>query len=370
MIYLFNKSSYVQVGNTTHSPNIVVLLPITRTTIKAQKNWLKILEILDNSKVSSLVILDKTPNEEATTFFKDSFRFEFMDLYIIRRPPDEPIYDSQKFITLDRGLWILQLHDDDEWDGSLSIPENAQDFDLFTTNFYVINNSKSEYIKWENSPPARINFTLIPSQIWNHFVKFIDSQGGHVAGSVDSTLNLVSRLICFRKSLSSFSYYYDDRHWRNRSNASKNLINLAAQDGWSELASVEIQIMNRNIDNLVAVSFFQEFISTKTQSVITSELLRSFRPSLKRRLITLLKFSVYTICKVLVYFLEKINTLIYFKQISYYLESRQKLYRLVMKSWKIRKSTDILKLIYVFENSIQHPSLSARFVFWKSILNT
>ena len=368
MIFQFDQGSKVHIKNPSDRLGVVVLLPITRTSSKARANWKKILEILESSGVSSLVILDKTPNKEATYFFNESFKFDFINLYIVRRPPTEPIYDSQACISIDSRLWILQLHDDDEWNGSLVIPEDASEFDLFSTNFYFENRLDGKTIGWDESPPARINFTLVPNTVWNRFTEFIRAQGGHAAGSVDSTLNLVSRLICEHRQISTFNYYYDNRHWKNRRKASKNLTVLAEQDGWARLASVEIQLLNRNIDNLAALSFFRDLVPEKELALATSNLLLNFKPSVKRRILANTKNSCVNLLNALLRILQFLYRTPILIDAQNEVNSFLHLYRTIRKSWLIENNGDIIKMVKEWKDSGQYPILVKRFKFWEKFL--
>ncbi len=360
----------MHVDNLKETPNAVVLLPITRTSTKAQANWFKILNVLSNSEVSSLIVLDKTPNEEATSYFNQYFKFENINLYIVRRPPNEPIYDSQQYISLDDGLWILQLHDDDAWEGSLTIPSDAKELELFSTNFYYLDGEIGKSVEWENSPPARINFTLIPSIVWNKFVDFIDCQGGHVAGSVDSTLNLVSRLICKHHHLSTFDYKYDNRHWQNRQKASKNLTKLAKQDGWLWLASVDIQLLNRNIDNLVALQFFEKLIPENKIAKATLDSLRNFQPTLKRRLLTLIRYQIFCSLGTLLDLICTAKKSLSSERFQALIKARLALDALIIRSWKVKNKSDLLELIIEIKKSHEFPLLTARFSFWETSLKS
>ena len=368
MIYLLDDGARAHVINLNAEPSLVFLLPITRISDTARANWAKILEILETSEVTSLVVIDKTPKKEATLYFRESFKFDDIDLYILDRPSSEPIYDSQGYVTIDNGLWILQLHDDDQWTGSLALPKNAQEYDLFSTNFYFTSNSNSESVHWDESPPARINFTLLPSQVWNQFANFIRSQGDHAAGSVDYTLNLVSRLICRHQSIVTFNYHYDNRHWQNRRQSSKNLRKLAIQDGWSGLASVDIQLLNRNIDNLAALSFFKEFIPNDKLKEATLNLMKTFYPTLKRRILTIVRHQFFLILESILSCLISISNSTALRNYQSHIKSHQRLVRIVKKSWKIECKSDILLLIQEFQDSQDHPLLTKRFAFWQAML--
>lgn len=370
MIFEASTDSKIRVSNSSGDQGIVILLPITRTSSDSKANWVKISEIIESSEVTALVVIDKTPNNEATLFFSESFSFESVDLYIFKRPASEPIYDSQAYVKIDDSLWILQLHDDDAWSGCLALPGHSSGFQLFSTNFYFEGESRTESIGWENSPPARINFTLIPGTIWNRFTEYIEAQGGHVAGSVDSALNLVSRLICEHRTMHSFHYVYDNRHWGNRRRASKNLSKLALQDGWSEFASPAIQILNRNIDYLAALLFFQDLIPNEEFAIAESKLFLNFQPSFKRKAL----INAQSLSLNLIYSILKGTLSIYSLGSLVKLQKRilklMHLNQTMQKSWEIKSKNDICVLGEAWLTSGRFPRLNARFKFWEKIFST
>jgi len=370
MIVQVRLDSKAHINNLKGEPGIIVLLPITRTSSNSKANWIKILKIIESSDVAALVIIDKTPNNEAALFFNKSFSFESVDLYIINRPTSEPIYDSQAYVKIDDSFWILQLHDDDTWGGSLTLPHDSTGLHLFSTNFYFAGKFSTECVTWENSPPARINFTLIPGTIWNRFTEFIDAQEGHVAGSVDSALNLVSRLICEESTIKSFHYVYDNRHWENKISASKNLSVLALQDGWSEFAGPDIQILNRNIDYLAALIFFQDLIPNEAFAIAESKLFLNFRPSIKKRIL------VYAHSLSLIPINAMLKGILSIYPLGSLVKLQNRILKLIdlnqtkQRSWKIKSRNDICALGNAWLTSGRFPLINARFRFWEKIFSS
>ena len=356
------------VKNIIAMPKIVVLLPVTRTGPKNRMNWEKILSIIDNSEVAALIVIDKTPMEEATKFFSNSFSFEDTDLYILRRPPQEAIYDSQGYISIDSQLWILQLHDDDCWDGVLAIPKNAKGFQLFTTEFSVRNVKKRSIINWQESPPARINFTLLPSEIWNRFTKYIKSQGGHVAGSSDSTLDLVSRLTCQQTHIGTFTYSYDNRHWRTRISASKNLKTLARQDGWNDLSGIDISILNRTLDGISAINYFEDL--TKPGAVDCARKVYQAKLKVSNRRLILLKLRLFSF-RLIISILKRLATCrgnFGLARLSNRLHTYIYLDDLILRIGSLSSREELVRNIVVLRESKQFPLLSERFKFWEEYI--
>jgi hypothetical protein len=363
-IYSENSLDEVFIENKSAKKSIVVLLPVTRIGEKNIDNWEKILHVIQRSEVVALVVLDKTPSAEATDFFSKRADLLKSDIYLIRRTPGEAIYDSQSVVTIDENLWILQLHDDDEWDGVLAFPFEPNRKQLFSPNFVFAGKQETNVLSWEASPPARINFTALPSEVWNRFTLFIRSQGGHAAGSVDSTLNLMSRLICHFVAMDSFDYRYDNRHWKNQKQAKGNLEKLALEDGWENLASEEIQLLNRRIDALCAFIFFQDLLPGKFDNIRQS-LLHDFKLSPKKKLHLRVRMSVFFLYK-------EINNLSMIKSVAFSDSKKQSRIRnqieidmITLQSTKIQSGQDILRLVKKFQSLGNFPKLKERFAFWE-----
>jgi hypothetical protein len=364
-LYKENTPGEVFIKNTKAKKSLVVLLPVTRIGEKNIQNWERILQVIARSEVMALVVLDKTPSADASDFFSNHENLLNSDIYLVRRTPGEAIYDSQSVVTIDRDLWILQLHDDDEWDGVLTLPNEANDLELFSPNFILAGKHGSEILSWELSPPARINFTALPACVWNRFTLFIRSQGGHAAGSVDSTLNLMSRLICEYKTMVTFDYKYNNRHWENQKEAKKNLEKLAREDGWENFSSEEIQLLNRRIDALSAFIFFHDLMPNNLESVRLS-LIYDFKLSIKKRLhlhLRILLYSFYRIIKVANFIYTKNADKIELHKI---IKNRIKIDKLILLSTKIRTEQDIISLVKLIQASGTFSLLKKRFEFWSA----
>jgi hypothetical protein len=358
-----NFPGEVFIRNTSAKKSLVVLLPVTRVGEMNVRNWERILQVIAKSEVVALVVLDKTPSAEATEFFSTHENSIKSDIYLVRRTPGEAIYDSQSVVTIDRDLWILQLHDDDEWGGVLSLPSDPKDFELFSPNFILVGKHGSEVLGWESSPPARINFTALPASVWNRFTLFIRSQGGHAAGSVDATLNLMSRLICEYKALETFDYKYNNRHWENQKQAKGNLEKLAREDGWENLSSEEFQLLNRRIDALSALIFFHDLMSGSIENERLI-LIRDFKLSRKKRIHLRTRFFVYQIFKytmsVKLFRAENSDAI----ERQNFIRNRINVDRLILLSTKVRTQQDVMNLVKLIQDSGEFPLLKKRFEFW------
>jgi hypothetical protein len=358
------ESFFLKIPNPSGLPNLVILFPVTRVGLKAEKRWSALISTINASQVSSLVVIDKTGKGEAREYFNAHANEINTRLYIIERDPREPIFDSQKYVLLDEMLWIQQLHDDDTWDGFLCVPPSADKSDLFLVQFHTGNNSSFTQINDQKAPPARVIFSAIPAHVWNRFSEFICAQGGHVAGSMDSTLSTVALNICNLKLLPDFNYFYSSRHWSRRSAADSHLKSLSFTDGWSELSSVEIAILNRLYDNLSALNFFSNLIPPRKIIEAQNLLLTSYQPKLPKKLQVIFYFAITN------YFLVPLFKVIDWVGIrslsstGRHYEGSAKRNRLLIKSMKADSLPKILDFIETNLSGQAMPKLAARFDFW------
>jgi hypothetical protein len=358
------ENLFLKIPNPSGLPNLVILFPVTRVGINAEKRWKALISTINASQVSALIVIDKTGEGEAKEYFNASARELNTNLYIIERDPLEPIFDSQKYVLLDEMLWIQQLHDDDTWDGFLRLPSSAEKSDLFLVQFHMGTASSFTQINDENAPPARVIFSAIPAHVWNRFSAFISAQGGHVAGSMDSTLSTVALIICDLKPLPNYNYFYSSHHWSRRSEANSHLKNLSFTDGWGELSSPEVAILNRLYDNLSALSFFSDLIPNKKILAAQDLLLSSYQPAFPKRLQFIFSFALANYVFVPLF---KVITWMGIRSLGstvrHYEESAKR-NRLLLKSIKADSLSKILDFIKTDLSGKAMPKLAARFNFW------
>lgn len=358
------ENLFLKIPNPSGLPNLVILFPVTRVGLNAEKRWRALISTINASQVSALIVIDKTGEGEAKAYFNARAKELDTRLYIIERDPLEPIFDSQKYVLLDEMLWIQQLHDDDTWDGFLCLPSSVEKSDLFLVQFYMGTASSFTQSNDEKAPPARVIFSAIPAHVWNRFSAFICAQGGHVAGSMDSTLSTVALIICDLKSLPNFNYFYSSHHWSRRSEANSHLKNLSLTDGWGELSSPEVAILNRLFDNLSALNFFSDLIPNRKIIEAQNVLLSSYQPGFPKRLQLMFSFALAN------YFLVplfKALAWMGFRSLSStvrHFEESAIRKRLIVKSIKADSLSKILDFIENDLSGKATPKLAARFNFW------
>ncbi len=356
----------VLVRNRRGINGIVLLLPLTRVNAQSKDKWGEVVLLAKRSNIQALVVLDKTPNKEASLYFSDNFKSNDIDLYLLQRNSTEAIYDSQAFIRIEDKLWIIQLHDDDEWNGTLKVPSDVDQTVFFETAFLSRNGKSKTRIATEVSPPARINFSLVPAPVWNRFIEFIHEQGGHIAGSADATLNLATRLSCSKADSDDFEYIYDNRHWNGSHSSSQHLMRLAKEDGWGRLASPEIAVLNRTIDNLCVLSYFRDLLTPQEIATQKLKLLSAIRPSKKKYIFVVWRQRVLRLFSDSYKFVMQKGLKRQQADIPEKILSRLTVDLMVIKSYQVKNLDQALNLI----SNLPIPvALRERFIFWDKWLS-
>lgn len=363
MIQIFEESdnSGVVIENQFTGKKIVVLFPMTRGKDANLFRWEKLISTVNISKVAYLVLIDKTPLHQATHYFAKREKEILANIVILQRPRNEPIHDSQSLITLESGLWIIQMHDDDDWEGYLEIPLKANDDTVVRTNFLLMNKGTVTNVTDPNWPDCRSIFSLLPSSVWNRFSRLIFEQGGHVAGSIDSSLNLVVNLIEPKLINTRFKYIYDNRHWSSRNLSKQHLIQLTKEDGWRNFATVEMSLVSRTIDGIASLTFFSDLYPDVDYGIQVEKWISSTKPNILRIYIKKIEmfFLIFSLTLLKIGGDENLATLQ--KSCSDSIVYRN----ILISAWDAKNSEDYLKIVEVLLGLQSFPLLQSRFYFWQ-----
>ncbi len=336
-------------------------MPITRSGSSSKSKWGATVSFVENSEIEFLVIVDKTNDGSATEYFMENFNFPNRNLYILPRSIRESHYESLGSIQLDENVWVMQLHDDDDWEGFVTLPNVVDPFAAYYSRFCIKNQTDEFMEEKDFSYPARINFTLIPSHIWNKFSLIIQDQKFHVAGSMDSTLNLMVQLTCKLLPISDFAYFYDNHNWAGRLASRRSLLKLTEKDGWGIWATVDIALLSRLIDNLSCLDYVAEFTEVEAMNVAYESLMQQFKPRLRRRILNGLEILFLKSMSIV-----GLPSLLKFRGIDLNRNTRLQLARamFIRNSWSTKQLTDVIDLIRQLENMENLGKLQDRFHFW------
>ena len=341
--------------------NVVILFPMTRGSESNLFRWEKLISTVNISKVVALVLIDKTPFHQATDYFAERELEIFADLIIFQRPRNEPTHDSQSLITLKKGLWIIQIHDDDDWEGQLEIPLGTNEKTVVRTNFSMVSKGANTNVTDPNWPDCRSIFSLLPSIVWNRFASLICEQGGHVAGSIDSSLNIAVSLIEPKLIIPEFKYFYDNRHWESRKLSKQHLVRLTKEDGWGDFATIEMSLVSRAIDGITSLIFFGDLypdIDFRTQ---IEKWISATKPHILRTYLKKIEIFFLVLCKIFLMIGGNRNLVSLQNSCNNSILYR----RILLSAWGAKEIQDYLEIVEVLLRLQTLPLLQSRFYFWQ-----
>lgn len=357
-----NLDIVIEVKHGKH--NIVVLFPMTRGISANLFRWQKLISTVNYSKVATLVLIDKTPKHQATDYFISQGSEISADVVVVKRPRTEPIHDSQSRIRLKDGLWIIQLHDDDDWDGVLEVPVGTDVNSVIKTNFTILKNSLKVTIDDKNFPDCRSIFSLLPASVWNRFVDLIVAQGGHVAGSIDSSLNLAVSLIKPNLLDANFKYTYDNRHWESKRRSKAHLKQLTQEDGWGIFATVDMSLVSRAIDGISSLIFFSDLYSEHDLEGQIKKWMEVTKPHYLRVLSKRVEIVLLMLCMQLLGVIPGIYSRRFFHS------GRTKILyrRILLSAWDADEIKNYISVVETLMEIDFLAKLQPRFHFWESQL--
>jgi len=364
LIIAESDNSEIFVKSESDNKKIVVLFPMTRIGASSILRWETLIETVNSSQVSNLVLIDKTENYVATEYFVRNEERITPKLVILQRPLSESIHDSQRFIRMQDGSWIIQFHDDDAWAGFLEIPDGIESNSVIKTQFKMVNGKEHLDVTDPAWPDCRSIFSLLPARLWNRFIELIHEQGGHVAGSIDSSLNLVVNLLAETHILSNFTYIYDNRHWSTRRSSAKSLTRLTREDGWRTFPTIQMSLVGRVIDGIASLIFFKEFYTYDELDRKLNDWIAGSKPNTLR----IFSRSVYYSFLCAVRRISKISS----NKATNFLSARCNLSmnysHILLKAWKAANTCEYIEIIDELATSEPSEELQVRFIFWKSQL--
>ena len=241
----------IQKSRITGEHSLVILFPVRRINSESKVLWEKIAMLIKSSSNVRLVVIDKTPNKEASQFFSGliiSEKIKFL-------PCDsrESIFLSQSKVNIPPRTWVSQIHDDDDFQGQVVLPVKPNPNSILrprisvVTSFFGIRRLKLLSPK----VPASILFSFIPSEIWNSFTGYIRAQKGECSPSLDIALNFVCMQLYETVDLPSFQYLYNNGHWATRQRARKAISKYMYGDGWGLHSNIITAEFASKIDKLL-----------------------------------------------------------------------------------------------------------------------
>jgi hypothetical protein len=354
----------VFIRNQSDTPEIVLIYPIIKSDQQSIANWQKLLAYFNDSSIKSLVVVDKTETKIAIDYFNQNFTHTNKYIYFMPRSPDDTLFDTVGEVVLDKNMWIIQIHDgDDEWTGDINPSILVDENTVYFSDYFRYSLKNSPVIQKDFSMPNRIVFSLVPTNLWNIFVRIIQDQKHHVAGSSDFTLNFMAKVFAKFQYFPGYSYYWNEENWISRRIATIHLKKLALADGWKSFSSPEIAIICRTIDCLVSLNYLKDIGDSKSMQRRSEELLASFK--LSRIRIHMYNFEILRLTIVL-----RLRSCFYKsvgcnKMKLLDTQCQIDLFRFLKLSSESSSIQHVLNLIYKLQQRNEFQKLETRFIVWK-----
>ena len=366
-VYLKKQGTSVFIRNYSDTPEIVLIYPIIRSDKQSIANWQKLLVFFNKSSINSLVVMDKTETNIAIDYFNQNFTDNDKHLYLMPRSRDDTLFDTAGEVELDENMWIIQIHDgNDEWRGDIN-PSILVDVNtVYFSDYFKYSLENSPVMQEDFSMPNRIVFSLVPSNLWNVFVRFIQDQKHHVAGSSDFTLNYMAKVFAKFQYFQGYSYYWNEENWISRRIATIHLKKLAQADGWESFSSPEVAIIARTIDCLVSLNYLKDFGDPKLMQKRSQELLTSFK--LSRLRIYGFNFKIIGLTIVLWSICCFSKSTLHKKMKVVDTKSRIDLLKFLKLSSESNSIQHILILIHILQQRNEFQKLETRFIVWEKNL--
>lgn len=350
---------------------IVVVAPLTRVNQESEVKWKTILKFANKKTLRSLIIIDKTPNHQASEFLMEYARESASEVLILQRPSSEPLFDSLRFIKLDSNLWITQVHDDDSWSDDLDTVVCKDQNVIYSPVIFVKSNKVVEKVTPANNSkyPQSVLFSFLPSLLWNKFVDFMNDQGGHVAISQDATLQQIVRLFNSYSFTDGYSYTYNIDNWVKKRKSMVLVKKYSILDGWGSYSGIEIALINRALDKFSATIYFKDMFPGAQVEAELNQLFHEFRLSKRRNLAIFFGKKAQTSHILIAYACEKTSIM---KNYGFNLRKRKSQRREILTLFtafgKIKDLFELLHLVSEIEKMELNHELKRRVNFWNQMI--
>lgn len=233
------------------SESVEIIVVFSETLDNNHATWNSVFRLVKNSEVAELVIVDKSKSLGCTAYFSAAMENGLARLRIENRDITESLENTLLRIRLKRNQYIIQLHNDDKWEGAISKDVLSELSKIVYLGFGLIPSER----RFRPNPskdlnlPCRVYFSLIRFDVWNELIDYMNYLG-NASSTFDHLISYYLQEFQAYKTKGSFTYYYNDSNWRNSHQARKKLVKLSFNEGWAFMSSPEVQMLGLSIDKL------------------------------------------------------------------------------------------------------------------------
>lgn len=233
-----------------YEPKFVIVCPFTKFTDKQEKLLSKIIRLASRDSVSRILLIDKTIDSKVEKAYRNLVAYE--NVTCVVRSREESLFASLSCVNLNEGEWIGQIHDDDDFQGSLGFSRLTGAKEILRPTIKI---SSNEHPRLSTSlelvtSPAFILFSFLPSPIWNQFAGYIRAQGKNCSPALDVALSFITSLICEFKELETYTYIYNSDNWLGRFNRIMSIRRYMQFDNWGSFSGQVMAEFSNQMDKL------------------------------------------------------------------------------------------------------------------------
>lgn len=350
---------------TQHIPKFVLLFPVRRMNSHSRVLWEKIAKLVNSNRNTRLILIDKTSGNIATAFFVDVIPFE--KLTFRQENPERGMFSSLSNLYISENEWVAQIHDDDDFGGSLEFDEEISTNTLLRPTICIKGKKPKSAIDEDDFPPAFILFSFLPANLWNQFIKYIDAQGANCSPALDVALSFAARSICSTRGLPGFNYEYSNDNWSNRISQFRSLRRYMVSDGWGALSNSIVAEFQSRVDRLIFAFWLENNREVLSEIGLSSEALLHFQASTLHRI----RIQTAIFVTVVVDKLLSLGTNRKFSsQLRFAEATRLRLgaYRLIFATYKSRDLNMLILLLQFLSKEFKDSPLQNRIDFWTSYM--
>lgn len=243
--------------------SVVPLMPSRRDSPTA---WSAFADLVEELRPQHAVFIDKTVGHEASDFLTPRLSRLDSNVIVLRRPHDEDPFHSIADLRVTKELYVLQLHDDDSWQGVPEVSSNSRNAPVLLSPIQKGDAANGVGI----DPHLSRFFGAIRGDIWCRFMRHCMSHEPRTSPTIDQTLSFLLAAIGGEAILSNYAYTYDNSNWSTWSAIASNNAVGARSMGWRTQDFEAAIHWSHLLDDLEVLTSFRDLLSDMTMAQVLS----------------------------------------------------------------------------------------------------
>jgi hypothetical protein len=261
----------------------VPLMLFMPTRREAPDAWRAIWQTHQKSRSSVLLVLDKTHSGNATRFFTHQVNqnSDAGEVFLIRRPFDEDPMRSMSDLGITNSLFVMQLHDDDEWIGYPVLPSRPFEYLSFEVRCTRVSCSQEALL---DGLVSRF-YGAVRGDIWTRFMGHFGRKHWGRNETLDQTFSFLLSALGNSGVVENYEYVYNDHNWSTWERALQNSATSMRSLGWNVRDPWPAVHWSHLLDDIEALDLFHDMMLQGDEGRVVKQRLRfPLEPVGERRL--------------------------------------------------------------------------------------